>query len=162
MKRLVLFITGVLLIIIQNSIINYIDIFGVTFSILLPVLVMSSLYIDEIEASVIGLLLGFIIDITVGGIVGINALILSAISYTISHYKKNFYINSTSMIMALIAISTVFQSLVMIIASLIAYKTDGFLIMILKGFIILPILNTIIGYLIYKLFGGIIMKLSKE
>lgn len=162
MKRIILFITGILLIIIQNTIINYIDIFGVTINILLPVLVIAALYMDEIEIGIIGLLLGLIIDITVGGIMGINALIFAVISYTVSHYKKNFYINSNSMIMALIAISTVFQSLLMIIVSLISYKTDGLLIMILKGFIIIPILNTLIGYLIYRVFGGAIMKLSKE
>ena len=65
MKRLILFITGVLLIVLENSVINYIDIFGVTFSILLPVLVISSLYMDEVEAGVIGLLLGLIVDISV-------------------------------------------------------------------------------------------------
>ena len=54
MKRLILFITGVLLVILENSVINYIDIFGVTFSVLLPFLVMVSLFMDEVEAGVIG------------------------------------------------------------------------------------------------------------
>ena len=162
MKRIILFITGVLLIVLENSIINYIDIFGVTFSVLLPLLVISSLYMDEVEAGVMGLLLGFIVDISVGGIFGFNALVYATISAVIAHYKKNFYIDSTSMIMALIAISTVFQSLLMIFISLIAYQTDGILIMILKGFIILPLLNVLVGFIIYKLFGRVIMKLRKE
>ena len=162
MKRLILFITGVLLIVLENSVINYIDIFGVTFSILLPVLVISSLYMDEVEAGVIGLLLGLIVDISVGGIFGFNALVYAIISAFIAHYKKNFYVDSTSMVMALIAISTAFQSLLMMIMSLIAYQTDGILIMILKGFIILPLLNVLVGFVIYKLFGRVIMKLRKE
>lgn len=162
MKRIILFITGVLLIVLENSVINYIDIFGVTFSILLPVLVISSLYMDEVEAGVIGLLLGLIVDISVGGIFGFNALVYAIISAVIAHYKKNFYVDSTSMVMALIAISTAFQSLLMMIMSLIAYQTDGILIMILKGFIILPLLNVLVGFIIYKLFGRSIMKLMKE
>ena len=150
MKRIILFITGVLLIILENSVINYIDIFGVTFSVLLPFLVMASLHMDEEEAGVIGLLLGFIVDMTVGGILGFNALVYATVCAVIAHYRKNFYAESTSMRMALIAAATVFQSLLMIIISLIAYQTDGILIMILKGFII------------YKLFGRSIMKLMKE
>ena len=162
MKRMILFITGVLLIILENSVINYNDIFGVTFSILLPFLVMSSLYMDEVEAGVIGLLLGFIVDMTVGGIFGFNALVYATISAVIAHYRKNFYVESTSMRMTLIAAATAFQSLLMIIISLIAYQTDGILIMILKGFIILPLLNVLVGFIIYKLFGRSIMKLMKE
>lgn len=162
MKRMILFITGVLLIILENSVINYVDIFGVTFSILLPFLVMSSLYMDEVEAGVIGLLLGFIVDMTVGGIFGFNALVYATISAVIAHYRKNFYVESTSMRMTLIAAATAFQSLLMIIISLIAYQTDGILIMILKGFIILPLLNVLVGFIIYKLFGRSIMKLMKE
>ena len=162
MKRMILFITGVLLIILENRVINYIDIFGVTFSILLPFLVMSSLYMDEVEAGVIGLLLGFIVDMTVGGIFGFNALVYATISAVIAHYRKNFYVESTSMRMTLIAAATAFQSLLMIIISLIAYQTDGILIMILKGFIILPLLNVLVGFIIYKLFGRSIMKLMKE
>lgn len=162
MKRIILFITGVLLIILENSIINYIDIFGVTFSVLLPFLVMASLHMDEEEAGVIGLLLGFIVDMTVGGILGFNALVYATVCAVIAHYRKNFYAESTSMRMALIAATTVFQSLLMIIISLIAYQTDGILIMILKGFIILPLLNVLVGFIIYKLFGRSIMKLMKE
>lgn len=162
MKRIILFITGVLLIILENSIINYIDIFGVTFSVLLPFLVMASLHMDEEEAGVIGLLLGFIVDMTVGGILGFNALVYATVCAVIANYRKNFYAESTSMRMALIAAATVFQSLLMIIISLIAYQTDGILIMILKGFIILPLLNVLVGFIIYKLFGRSIMKLMKE
>ena len=162
MKRIILFITGVLLIILENSVINYVDIFGVTFSILLPFLVMASLYMDDVEAGVIGLLLGFIVDMTVGGIFGFNALVYATVSAVIAHYRKNFYAESTSMRMALIAVATAFQSLLMIIISLIAYQTDGILIMILKGFIILPLLNVLVGFIIYKLFGRSIMKLMKE
>lgn len=162
MKRILLFITGVLLIILENSIINYIDIFGVTFSLVLPFLVLISLYLDEVEAGVIGLLLGLVLDMTVGGIIGVNGLVFATISSVIAHYKRNFYAESTSMRMTLIAISTLFQSLLMTILSLISYQTDGILIMILKGFIILPLLNVLVGFLIYKLFGRVIMKLMKE
>lgn len=162
MKRIILFITGVLLIIIENSIINYIDIFGVTFSILLPFLVLTSLYMEDVEAGVIGLILGFVVDITVGGIFGFNALVFATVSAVIAHYKRNFYAESTSMRMILIAASTLFQSLLMIIISLMAYQTDGILVMILKGFIILPLLNVLVGFIIYKLFGRVIMKLMKE
>ena len=49
MKKVLLCILGFFIIILQNSIINYLSVFGMTINIVLIYLVIISLYLDELE-----------------------------------------------------------------------------------------------------------------
>ena len=70
MKRFLLCLIGILLVTVESSITNYIDIYGVSFSLVLVYCTIISLYLDELEAGIIGAIIGLIKDITVGGILG--------------------------------------------------------------------------------------------
>lgn len=75
MKKILLCILGFFIIILQNSIINYLSVFGMTINIVLIYLVIISLYLDELESGIIGAVLGIILDSSVGGLFGSNGLI---------------------------------------------------------------------------------------
>ena len=76
MKKVLLCLLGILLVLVEMSITNYIDIFNVSFNLLTIYITIISLYLDETDASIIGAIIGLVKDIVVGGIFGVNALIL--------------------------------------------------------------------------------------
>ena len=102
MKRILLCILGIFIIIIQNSIINYLSIFGMTINIVLIYLVIISLYLGERESGIIGAILGIILDSSTGGIFGSNALIFFVLSYMVSYLRDKIYKESTIMIFTII------------------------------------------------------------
>ena len=161
MKRFIICIIGIFLIFIENSMTNYINIFGASFNLLLPCLVMISLYLEDSEAGLIGAFLGLIKDITVGGIFGLNALILAVICYLISHYRRNLYRDDIGMVIGLVAGVSMIDSFVSAIAAYFVYYMDGILIVMSRRLIVIPILNSIIGLVIYKLFNSSIRKLEE-
>lgn len=68
MKKVLLCLLGILLVLVEMSITNYIDIFNVSFNLLTIYITIISLYLDETDASIIGAIIGLVKDIAVGGI----------------------------------------------------------------------------------------------
>lgn len=162
MKRFLLCLIGILLVTVESSITNYIDIYGVSFSLVLVYCTIISLYLDELEAGIIGAIIGLIKDITVGGIFGINSLVLFAVSYGISTLREKIYKESYITIGTLVLITSIFDSMVNITATTLLYNSYGILTMVLKGIVIIPIINSILSLIIYKLFKKNILKLKEE
>ncbi|MDU4934128.1 MAG: rod shape-determining protein MreD [Peptostreptococcaceae bacterium] len=162
MKRFLLCLIGILLVTVESSITNYIDIYGVSFSLVLVYCTIISLYLDELEAGIIGAVIGLIKDITVGGIFGINSLVLFAVSYGISTLREKIYKESYITIGTLVLITSIFDSMVNITATTLVYNSYGILTMVLKGIVIIPIINSILSLIIYKLFKKNILKLKEE
>ena len=71
MKKVLLCLLGILLVLVEMSITNYIDIFNVSFNLLTIYITIISLYLDETDASIIGAIIGLVKDIVVGGIFGV-------------------------------------------------------------------------------------------
>ena len=93
MKKILLCLIGILLVIIEGSITNYIHILDVSFNLVIVYCTIISLYLDELEAGIIGAIIGLIKDIAFGGVFGLNSLILFSKTYfNIFVYKsfKNF------------------------------------------------------------------------
>lgn len=162
MKRFLLCLIGILLVTVESSITNYIDIYGVSFSLVLVYCTIISLYLDELEAGIIGAIIGLIKDITVGGIFGINSLVLFAVSYGISTLREKIYKESYITIGTLVLITSIFDSMVNITATTLVYNSYRILTMVLKGIVIIPIINSILSLIIYKLFKKNILKLKEE
>ena len=162
MKRFLLCLIGILLVTVESSITNYIDIYGVSFSLVLVYCTIISLYLDELEAGIIGAVIGLTKDITVGGIFGINSLVLFAVSYGISTLREKIYKESYITIVTLVLITSIFDSMVNITATTLVYNSYGILTMVLKGIVIIPIINSILSLIIYKLFKKNILKLKEE
>ena len=91
MKKILLCLLGILLVIVEMSITNYIDIFNVSFNLVIIYITIISLYLDKTEVSIIGAIIGLVKDIAVGGIFGVNGLILFTVGYGISLLKNEIY-----------------------------------------------------------------------
>lgn len=162
MKRVWLCILGILLVTIEGSITNYIDIFGVSFNLALVFMTIIALYLDELEVGIIGAIIGLVKDIVLGGVFGLNALILFSISYGISHLKGKIYKESYITIFALVYITSLFDSMVNITASTLVFNSYGIGNMVLKGIVLIPILNSILSLIIYRVFKTSIYKLKED
>lgn len=162
MKRVLLCLLGVLLVMVESSITNYIDIYGVSFNLVLIYMTIISLYLDELEAGIIGAIIGLTKDIAVGGVFGVNALILFAISYSISHLRDKIYKESYITIFVLVFITSLFDSLVNTAAVTLVYNSYGIATLILKGLGIIPLVNSILSLILYRLSKKSILKLKKD
>ena len=153
MKKVLLCLLGILLVLVEMSITNYIDIFNVSFNLLTIYITIISLYLDETDASIIGAIIGLVKDIVVGGIFGVNALILFIIGYGISFLKNKIYKESNITIFALVFIASLFDSMVNIVAVIPVYNTYGILNLVTKGILTIPLINSTLSVLLYNLFN---------
>ncbi|EQF96156.1 putative rod shape-determining protein MreD [Clostridioides difficile 842] len=60
MKKVLLCLLGIVLMTIENSITNYIDIFGISFNLVLIYVTIISLYLDELEGGIIAAIIGLL------------------------------------------------------------------------------------------------------
>lgn len=162
MKRILLCILGILLIIIECSMTNYIKIFNVSANLLLIYVVIISLYLDDLEAGIIAMIVGLMKDIIMGSIFGLNALILFFIAYYISHIKQNIYKESYITIFALVFLASLFDSTINILTAFVVYNTYSIITLLLKGVVFIPILNSLLSLILYKIFKPNIYKLKQD
>ena len=162
MKKVLLCLLGILLVLVEMSITNYIDIFNVSFNLLTIYITIISLYLDETDASIIGAIIGLVKDIVVGGIFGVNELILFTIGYGISFLKNKIYKESNITIFALVFIASLFDSMVNIVAVIPVYNTYGILNLVTKGILTIPLINSTLSVLLYNLFKTSILKLKED
>ena len=162
MKKVLLCLLGILLVLVEMSITNYIDIFNVSFNLLTIYITIISLYLDETDASIIGAIIGLVKDIVVGGIFVFNALILFTIGYGISFLKNKIYKESNITIFALVFIASLFDSMVNIVAVIPVYNTYGILNLVTKGILTIPLINSTLSVLLYNLFKTSILKLKED
>ena len=162
MKKFLLCLLGVLLIVVEMSITNYIKIFNVSINLLIIYITIISLYLDETDVSIIGAIIGFIKDSTVGGVFGVNALTLFTIGYGISFLKTKIYKESNITIFALVFITSLFDSMVNIVTVMSVYNSYGILNLIIKGILTIPLVNSVMSLLLYNLFKTSILKLKED
>lgn len=162
MKKILLCLIGLGILIIENSITNYIGLLGISVDFLLIFMTIISLYLDELESGLIGAFIGIFKDITVGGIFGVNALVYFAIGYIISYLSKKIYKESKVTIFTLILITSIVSSVVNILASMVIYSSFTTIRLMLKGIVVLPLLNSLIGLILYKVFDKSILKLKED
>lgn len=162
MKKVLLCLLGVLLLIIENSIVNYIHIFGVSFNLILIYMTVIALYMDELEAGIIGSIIGLVKDMTTGGIFGVNALILFAISYGISHLRYKIYKESRITIFALVIITSLFDSMVNIAATSVVYNSYSIMTLVIKGILMIPLINGLLSVILYSVSKDYVLKLKKD
>mgnify|MGYP001018766919 CR=1 FL=1 len=164
MKKILLCILGFFIIILQNSIINYLSVFGMTINIVLIYLVIISLYLDELESGIIGAVLGIILDSSVGGLFGSNGLIFFGLAYMVSYIKDKVYKESPIMIFTIILGTTFIYCGISFLLARVLYKTIYNvcqLTSIIK-IVVVPIINSLIGILVYKIFKKPILSLEEE
>jgi rod shape-determining protein MreD len=162
MKKLILSLIGILILILENSVFNYVDIFGNSINIILIYISIISLYLDELEAGILGAVLGLLKDLTVGTILGTNGLSLFIIAYVFSYLRDKIYKESLTSIIILVMLASMTDSLINIVLLGQVYANYGVMYIISNGLLIIPILNTLSGIIFYLIFKDLILKLKKE
>ena len=117
---------------------------------------------DELQSSIMGAIIGLMKDITVGGIFGINGLVYFLICYIVSYSRKKIYKESKVTIFTLILATTIFSSVINILASMVVYSSFTTAKLMIRGIVILPILNSIMALILYKGFDKSILKLKED
>ena len=162
MKKVYLYILAIVILILENSITNYISIFGVTIDFILIFLTIISLYLDELESGIMGAIIGLLKDISVGGIFGVNALIYFVVCYMISYSRNKIYKESKVTIFTLILATTIFSSVINILSSIVVYSSFSIIKLMVRGIVILPILNSLVALILYRAFDKSILKLKED
>lgn len=161
MKKVVLFIIGILIIMIETFFTNYISSF-LSVDLLLIYVVFISLYIDKNDSLVISGLLGLFGDLVSGGIVGITALLFLAVSYFISSIEKSIFKDKKLTICLLVFLISIFYSIIKAVVSSVFFVPTPLIIALIKAVILIPAVNAIIAYILYSLFSDTLVKLRDE
>lgn len=161
MKNFILVFLGIILIILENSILNYIDIFDISINIVLIYVSIIPLYSKKIEGAFIGLALGFIKDILIGKFWGLNAIILFLIGYGYGILKDKIFKDSISTVVILVCFSSIFESVIKFVFMNNFFNNENIMFFIYKGIILIPSLNVVLTLLIYNFLIDFIKKIER-
>ena len=161
MKNIVVFLIGLFLIFLEAFFTNHISSF-LSIDLLLIYIILISLYMDKSYALREVGLLGLLSDLVVGGIVGITALLFMAASYFISTVEKSIFKDKKLIVLFLVFVISIVYSIINAVVSAIFYVPVPLILVLLKGVILIPLLNVGVAFLAYSLFGDLLMKLREE
>lgn len=161
MKNIVVFLIGLFLIFLEAFFTNHISSF-LSIDLLLIYIILISLYMDKSYALIVVGLLGLLSDLVVGGIVGITALLFMAASYFISTVEKSIFKDKKLIVLFLVFVISIVYSIINAVVSAIFYVPVPLILVLLKGVILIPLLNVGVAFLAYSLFGDLLMKLREE
>ncbi len=161
MKNIVVFLIGLFLIFLEAFFTNHISSF-LSIDLLLIYIILISLYMDKSYALIEVGLLGLLSDLVVGGIVGITAILFMAASYFISTVEKSIFKDKKLIVLFLVFVISIAYSIINAVVSAIFYVPVPLILVLLKGVILIPLLNVGVAFLAYSLFGDLLMKLREE
>ena len=161
MKNIVVFLIGLFLIFLEAFFTNHISSF-LSIDLLLIYIILISLYMDKSYALIEVGLLGLLSDLVVGGIVGVTALLFMAASYFISTVEKSIFKDKKLIVLFLVFVISIVYSIINAVVSAIFYVPVPLILVLLKGVILIPLLNVGVAFLAYSLFGDLLMKLREE
>ena len=161
MKNIVVFLIGLFLIFLEAFFTNHISSF-LSIDLLLIYIILISLYMDKSYALIEVGLLGLLSDLVVGGIVGITALLFMAASDFISTVEKSIFKDKKLIVLFLVFVISIVYSIINAVVSAIFYVPVPLILVLLKGVILIPLLNVGVAFLAYSLFGDLLMKLREE
>ena len=161
MKNIVVFLIGLFLLFLEAFFTNHISSF-LSIDLLLIYIILISLYMDKSYALIEVGLLGLLSDLVVGGIVGITALLFMAASYFISTVEKSIFKDKKLIVLFLVFVISIVYSIINAVVSAIFYVPVPLILVLLKGVILIPLLNVGVAFLAYSLFGDLLMKLREE
>ncbi|MDD4493615.1 MAG: rod shape-determining protein MreD [Eubacteriales bacterium] len=144
---------AVFLIVMQTTVFDYIKIFGVKPNLMLVFIVCSALIGGETEGAVIGLILGFALDMVSGKLLGFNALLGMYTGLAIGVTNKRIYKDNLLVITAAIFLTTLVYEWLVYLLNTIFDKEVALNLLNPFTKIILPeaLYNCIATFFIFKL-----------
>ncbi|CAK7043846.1 MAG: hypothetical protein PEPC_01870 [Peptostreptococcus russellii] len=161
MKNIMLFIIGLIIMLVEVFFTNFISSF-ISVNFLLIYIIFISLYIDKNNALILCALLGLISDLMSGGIVGVSTILFLATSYFISIIEKSIFKDKRGIVCLLVAIVSVFYSIISAVFSAIFFVPTPIIIALIKCIVAIPAANTLVAFFGYTIFEERLKKLREE
>ena len=161
-KRILTFIIGIIIIIIQMSLTNFIGFRNISVNFLLIYTVYIALYNDKFKSSLYGAVFGLTKDFLTGGVFGVCGLSLFIISYLISYYRNMIYRESQYLVGIITFLATIIYNVLDVFSVYVMYNTYSAFTLIVKGVLVLPVLNGVIASVIYIFLKKHIEKLGED
>lgn len=161
MKNIMLFIIGVVILLLETFLTNFLNA-SVSINFLLVFIILISLYYDKNYSLVLGGILGLISDLVSGGIIGVTGVLFLATSYFISSIEKSIFKDDKKIICLLVYIVSAGYSLLNGVVSAIFFVPPSLFVALLKMIIVFPILNSLIAFVAYALFEDRLKKLRED
>ena len=160
-KYIILFLIGLLIIFLETFFTNFIG-YYISINFLMIFIVFISLYIDKNNSLILAGILGILSDVVSGGIVGVTAILFLVISYFISIVEKSIFKDKIGIICLLVFVISIFYSIISAVFSGIFFVPTPIIVGLAKGLIIIPLLNTLVAYIGFRIFGEKLKKLREE
>lgn len=160
MKNVIYFFIGLALIILQNSILNFMSFFGVTFDFLLVYIIIIAINVGNDRAGILGLVLGLIQDLTVGRVLGVNALFYLFLGYGLGSLKDLVFKDNIITPLSLGTVGAIIKSLFTYFVLGAFGRSVEVREVLMKIFVIIPLANSFLTVVFYKKTKKYILKLE--
>ncbi|SHJ52706.1 rod shape-determining protein MreD [Tepidibacter formicigenes] len=160
MKNFILVVLGITVVILENSVLNYIDIFSLSINMSIIYISIISLFLKRNQGAFIGLIVGLFKDILVGRFLGVNAVLFFLIGYIYGILQDKIFKDNSITIVILIFFSSIFESSINFIFFKSFFGSDKIIFSIYKGFIVIPLLNVIVALFVHRFLINFVKKLN--
>lgn len=146
------FIIGIILIIayvLQLTLVSELRIFGVQANLLLVVTCAIAFLFGAIDGSVVGIILGLLLDLYQGRNIGISALIFFYIAIFIGGFNKKFFKDNYLILLVLTIAATLVYEISIYVFSILAYSQSFMFLSLLRNLIVIIVVNIVSGAIIY-------------
>ncbi len=161
MKNFILFLIGILVIFIETFFTNYISVY-VSVNLLLIYCIFISLYLDKSSALILVGIVGLMSDLISGGITGLTPLLFLVISYFIFNIEKSIFKDNRLIVSLLVFVISIVYSIINAVVSAIFFVPTPLVVAFFKAIFLIPIVNTVIAFILFTLFQDKLINLREE
>lgn len=161
MKNFILFFIGILVIFIETFFTNYISVY-VSVNLLLIYCIFISLYLDKSSALILVGIVGLMSDLISGGIIGLTPLLFLVISYFIFNIEKSIFKDNRLIVSLLVFVISIVYSIINAVVSAIFFVPTPLVVAFFKAIFLIPIVNTVIAFVLFTLFQDKLINLREE
>ncbi|MBC2576083.1 rod shape-determining protein MreD [Peptostreptococcus canis] len=161
MKNFILFLIGILVIFIETFFTNYISVY-VSVNLLLIYCIFISLYLDKSSALILVGIVGLMSDLISGGITGLTPLLFLVISYFIFNIEKSIFKDNRLIVSLLVFVISIVYSIINAVVSAIFFVPTPLVVAFFKAIFLIPIVNTMIAFILFTLFQDKLINLREE
>ncbi|OPJ55530.1 rod shape-determining protein MreD [Alkalithermobacter paradoxus] len=160
MKNFIVLLLGIIFIIFENSVLNYMPIFEATINLSLVYIIFISLSLEKNEGAIIGLVMGIFKDILVGRFLGLNGLIFFVVGYILGVMKDKIFKDNIITVLVLVVFSTIFDCAIQFLMASYFVSTQSISKFLYKGMILIPLLHVVFTTLIYRFLRNFIKRID--
>ncbi|GAW93321.1 rod shape-determining protein MreD [Calderihabitans maritimus] len=125
MRVILLIVLGVVSIVLETSLLNYLAVFGAKPDILLLIIVFMAIFYGSKTGTYIGVIYGLMEDLVIGRYIGLNALVRAFTGYLIGLGEKKFYKDNLLVpFVALFLATVVNETLCLLLRSLVSARVE--------------------------------------